>query len=289
MKTLTLNSFKLLQNSKLYLFGIAVCLSGLHLILTWRVSSDVDRLIIGALLWGAILCLLWRKQDRINLKSGILSSFFGFLLITLVLIKSISLFWFESDFLRLAPLLVSFGLSMLASGVKGLKQYWRELLIVLLLSVPESLLSPLIEGGFKVTVLTANFSGFLLWYLGFKSSVYGVNIILPNGTVAVNTPCTGINAALLLLKLTVVFILVFPTDWNKKILMPIGAVLIAFVCSGIRVAIMAVVVSNQEAFDYWHGPEGSQIFSTLSIFLFGLFCRFSRSPDTSTSQNMELQ
>lgn len=288
MKALTLAPVKLLQNSKFYLFGIVVSLSALHLILTWRVSSDVDRLIISVLFWGAILHLLWRKQDTFDLESGVFSSFFGLILIALVLFKSISLFWFESDFLKLAPLLVSFGLAILASGLKGLKQYWRELTIVLFLSLPESSLSPKIEGLFQVTTLTAKFAQFLLWYLGSEASRQGVNIILPNGSVSVGAPCTGTLTALLLLKLAVLFALTFPINWRKKILVLIGAVFIAFVSSGIRVAIMAVVVSNQAAFDYWHGSDGNQIFSTLSILLFGLFCHSLR-PDTSASPDMELQ
>jgi len=85
--------------------------------LTWRLDGEIDPLIIGVLFWGAILCLLWRKQDKINLESDIFSSFFGTLLIALVLVKSISLFWVESSFLRIAND-AALGLGLLASGVK---------------------------------------------------------------------------------------------------------------------------------------------------------------------------
>jgi hypothetical protein len=39
---------------------------------------------------------------------------------------------------------------------------------------------------------------------------------------------------------------------------------------------MAVLVasSNQQAFEYWHGSEGNQIFSTISILVFGILCQF---------------
>jgi len=40
------------------------------------------------------------------------------------------------------------------------------------------------------------------------------------------------------------------------------------------VALMAVVVSNQEAFKYWHGSQGNQIFATISILIYGLFAVF---------------
>lgn len=265
-------------NSKFYLFGIAVGLTALHLLLTWRLTSDVDQLIINLLFWGSLLCLLWRKRNILNLESGILSSFFGLLLIALLFVKSISLFWFESSFLKIVPMIAALGLGLLASGIKGLKQYWRELIIALLLCLPESLFLQIIEELFKITTLTAKFAAFVLWYIGFQVSRQGANIILSNGSVLVETLCTGISTALLLLKLSVLFILMFPSDWSKKILVPIGAVFIAFVTSGIRVALMAVVVSNHEAFHYWHGGEGNQIFSTVSILIFGLLCRFLLQP-----------
>jgi cyanoexosortase A len=289
MKALPFAPGKLLQNSKFYLFGIAVGLSVLHLVLTWRLSSDIDLLIVGAIFWGAILWLLWRKQDKINLESDIFSSFFGILLIVLVLVKSISLFWVESSFLRIIPIIATLGIGLLASGIKGLKQYWRELIIVLLLSLPESSFLQVIEDIFNATTLTANFAVLLLWYLGFEVSRQGADIILPNGSVSVAPFCTGVSNALLLLKLSVLFILMFPTDWLKKILVLIGSVVIAFVTSGIRVALMAVVVSNQEAFRYWHGPPGNQIFATLSILIYGLFCRFLLRPAKLASPDLELQ
>lgn len=291
MKAFSLAPASLLQNSKFCFFGIAIGLCVLHLLLTWRVVGDVDRVIVCALFWGAVLCLLWRKQDDLNLESGIFSSFFGLLLMTLVLVKSFSLFWFESSFLKILPLMAAIGLGLLASGIKGLKQYWQELITVLLLCLPDgSSLVEILEELFKINVLTAKFAVFVLWYLGFQASGQGATVILPNGSVLVGTPCTGTSTALLLLKLTVIFILVFPINWSKKILVPIGAVFIAFINSGIRVALMAVVVSNHEAFNYWHGSEGNQIFSTISILLFGLLCHFAIEPDKlSTPASMKLR
>lgn len=283
MKLLSIGSVKLLQNSKLCLFGITVGLTGLHLLLTWKLIGDVDRLIISILFWGAILCLVWRKRDDVNLESGICSSFLGLVLIGLILFKSISLFWFESSFVRVMPLFITSSLCLLASGIKGLKQYWRELVITLLLCLPESSLIELINEFFKITTLTTKFATFSLWYLGLEVSRQGANVILPNGAVLVSTACTGTSTALLLLKLSVFFILMFHTDWKKKLSLLLGAIFIAFIISGIRIAILATVVSNHESFNYWHGSEGSQIFSTISILIFGLFCRILRSQDELAS------
>lgn len=293
MKVLPVAPIKLLQNPKFCLFGTAVGLSVLHLSLSWRMLSNVDQLILNVIFWGALLCVLWRKQDLLNLESDIFSSFFGLLLIGLVLIKSISLFWFEAYFLKLSPLLLALGLSLLASGIKGLKQYWRELLFVLLLCIPEGLFLQIFDKLFHVSVLTAKFAVFILWYLGFKVSGQGINIFLPNGRVFVETACTGISTLLLLLKFSVLFILMFPTERLKKILVLLGSVLIAFVTSVIRVALMAIFVSNKEIFDYWHGSQGNQVFTTTSILIFGLLCRFllhlNESESEFATQDLESQ
>ena len=289
MKAFPLAPVSLLQNSKFCFFGIAIGLSVLHLLLTWRVVGDIDRLIVSALFWGAALCLLWRKQDDVNLESGIFSSFFGLLLMTLVLVKSFSLFWFESSFLKILPLMAAIGLGLLASGIKGLKQYWRELSLVVLLCIPESLLVETINQIFNITTLTAQFAVFILWYLGFDVTRQGAHVILPHNSVWVAPHCTGISTALLLIKLSVVLILISPTDWSKKVLVSLSSVFMTFVVSGIRVALIATVVSNQEAFNYWHGAEGNQIFSTISILLFGLLCRFLLQADKLLAPDVKLQ
>ena len=288
MKALPLAPVKLLQNSKFSLFGIAGGLTAVHLILTWKVDANVDRLIISVLFWGAILCLLQRKQNIVNLESGIFSSFFGLLLIVLVLFKSVSLFWFESSFLKLAPLLLALGLALLASGFKGLNQYWRELMLVLLLCLPEGPINQ-IETFFHVTTLTAKFATFFFWYLGFEVANNGAMIHLANGSVLVGTPCTGTSTALLLLRLSGLFILMFSNNWSRKILVPIAAVLIAFVISGIRVILLAALVSNDQAFAYWHGPVGNQMFSTMSILVFGLFCHLLLQSNELASPDIKLQ
>lgn len=288
MKALPVVLVRLLQNSKFYLFGITVSLTALHLLLIWRVSGDADQLIISVLFWGAILRLVWQKRDILNLESDICSSFFGLLLIALVFYKSTSLFWVESSLVKIIPLIAALGSCLLASGIKGLKQYWRELIIVLLLCLPASLFTQIVDQLFQVGTLTAKFAVFVLWYLGFAVSRQGATIILPIGSVFVAPACTGISTALLLLKLSVIFILVFPTSWKQKILLAIAAILISFLVSGIRVAIIATAVANQEAFNYWHGGSGNQIFSTISILLFGLLCRRWRSPNKLVSPDMEL-
>ncbi|MBZ8180045.1 cyanoexosortase A [Oscillatoria salina] len=274
MKINSIIWLKELQNSQLYLGGLAVALAVLHLILSWKVVSDIDRAIVSVLFWAAILSLLWRKRDKLNLDSDIFSSFLGSIILVLMLVKSLNLFWFESSFLKIIPLFLSLSLGLLASGFRGLKQYWREFILVLLLCLPDLYLESKINENFPLSLLTAQNASFLLWYLGFDVVRNGVKLILPNGAVEVFHPCTGTASMILLLKLTIVFLLVFPTKKLPKILLVLAGLGIGFFSGVIRVGIMALVVSNEQAFAYWHGHQGASIFSTISIVLFGLVCQY---------------
>lgn len=274
-----------LQNPKILLFGITVGLMLLHLLLIWRVSSDVDQLIINSLFLGAVLYLLWCRQNKLNLDSDIFSSCFGLTLITLSFIKSISLFWFESALLGIFPLIHALGLGIIASGFKGLKQYRQELIILVLLCLPVSLFTPILDRLFQISQLTTAFAVFVLWYTGFDVTRLGTTIALPDASAIVTPACTGISTMLLLLKLAAMYMLIFPTKWSQRIYLVVAAISISFVSGGLRVAIIATVVSNPAAFDYWHGAVGNQIFSTVAIILFGFLCRYFLSSKNSPSTN----
>ena len=49
------------------------------------------------------------------------------------------------------------------------------------------------------------------------------------------------------------------------------SITIGFVLGVIRVCIMTLMIPEQVTFDYWHGAEGSQIFSTVAIMIFSGF------------------
>ncbi len=275
MKASRLAPVRRLKNYKFWLFGLAVGLAVLHLNLTWTITANIDLLSVSVLCWLAFLSVVWKKRHTLCLDSDIFSSICGLLLIALILIKSTSLFWFESEFIKISCLVSFIGLGLVASGVKGIKQYWQELLILIVLLLPLELLAQQIDKIINVSLLAAKFSTFVLWYLGFEVSRQGVSVILPTGAIEIYPACSGLNAILLLLQLAFLFIIVFPIQWYKKILVPVISIFLAFTINVIRLVLMAVVVasSNQEAFQYWHGEDGAKIFSTISILMFGMFCR----------------
>lgn len=285
MKATSLASLKPLQNTQFWLLAIAGGLIAVHLSLSWRLSTNVSQLSISVLGWGAVFSLLWDKRHTLRLESDVFSSLVGVLLIAFVLLRSLFVTSIDSIF-DLSPFIAGLGVALLASGVKGLKQYWLELIIILAINAPIGLLIEQIN----LSTLTAKFSTVNLSYLGFNVARRGVNIILPTGAVEVNRACSGLEGMVRLLRLSVLFLVMFPTTLARSILVPIVAVVVAFLVNAVRVALMAVLVaySNQEAFEYWHTGDGAQVFFLISTVIFGSFCYFiSKKDDHDNQEPME--
>jgi cyanoexosortase A len=267
-----MNKLKLSAGFNFWVIGIAVGLIGLHLTLTFQ-ANNLELLSTSFVFWAAISSLIWEKRDNLKMNSGVFSSFFGASLIASVLLKS-SLIADDNLFLRLSPFISAVGLALLVSGAKGLKQYWQELLLLGFIIIPSGLILRFVD----VTALTAKFSTFLLWVMGFSVSRQGLFISLPTGKVEVGFGCSGVNGMLQLLGLALLFLFMFPNETNRKqkFAIPFIAAFIAFFVNGIRVAILALLVaqSNLKAFEYWHTGSGAQIFPLIGVGIFGLFCWF---------------
>ncbi|MEG4023524.1 cyanoexosortase A [Microcoleus sp. S13C4] len=266
-----INWLKHVQEPKYWLLGIASGLIVLHLTLTSR-TNDTDLFGTMFLFWGVVAFLIWERHESLTFESGIFASFFGSSLIALILLKSSSISGYDF-FIRATPFLSGISLALLASGTKGLKQYWQELLILAYIVIPPGFIGVFVD----VALLTAKFSAFLLHYLGFEVVRKGVLLILEKGSVEVYHGCSGVNGMLQLLGLALVFLLMFPTTVGQKVILPLVAIITAFVVNAARVGLMAVLVSlsQPEAFKYWHQGNGSVIFSMIAVFIFGLFCWFA--------------
>lgn len=263
-----------LYSAKFWLLGISTGLIAIHLHWLWR-SGEIDKLNLSMILWGAVLYLLWGRQRVIDFNSGPLASSVGILLIAGVLLRSLFLRVPNDLLMEVSPLITAVGLGLIASGLQGLKQYWRELLIVGVSVVPRVVVETALNQVVSINLIAAKFANFLLWYMGFDVSREGVNILLPTGVVEVNSACSGLDSVLMLLRLSVLVLVLWPTRLVDKLLVPTVAVLLAFVVNGIRIVLMAILVafSNHETFEYWHQGGGSEIFSLILIGLFGWFCR----------------
>ena len=254
----------IIKQLKYWLLAIWVVFITLHLNLTFQ-SANTDLLSSAFLFWIAVTSLIWKKHNTLKLNSDAISSLIGALLIILLLSKSMNLSSYD-HFLRIFPFISLFGLGLLASGFKNLKQYGREMLLLVFFAVPPGLVSLFID----LSGLTAKFAAFLLGLLGFQAGTQGVNVILPTGFIEVYHGCSGMSAILQLLGLSLIILSVFPTNLTQKIWLIVNAIVIGFVINGLRVALMAVLVAayNQSAFKYWHVGDGSLIFSTSAVLIF---------------------
>jgi cyanoexosortase A len=176
--------------------------------------------------------------------------------------QEISIFWY------FLPLISSIGFALLASGFQGIKQF-RQYLVIIALFPLVIILVKLLGMLMQITVISAKFTSFLLWYLGFDSTTQGALVSVNNGTIDVLSECTAIPLLILLLKVSLLLVILFP-GFLKNIYLPfILAVVISLIFSIIRLAIIAFVVTDKPAFHYWHGSQGGNIFAVLSFLLFG--------------------
>lgn len=251
-----------------WLAGIGAGLIAINLTLTWR-GDNVEVLGNNFMFLGAAGFLIWEKREKLKLESSFPATMLGLALVAIVLIKSSAISGYDV-FLRVSPLISGIGLALIASGFQAWKQYWQELTLLIFPVISPGLLLKV----FDVSLITAKFSTFILWYLNFPVKNNGSYIILPTGVVDVYFGCSGYSSMIQLLGLSVLFLFMFPTTKKQKIYLPILAVTIGFVVNAIRVALMAYLVaySTDKAFDYWHQGDGSLIFSMIAVAIFGFFC-----------------
>lgn len=264
-------------HDRFWLFFSSVGLSILYLNLTWRATTDLDRLTTDMLFWGAILWSLWQKRDRFSYRSSLISGFIGWFCLGIVLFKTISLYQFESTLLPLIPFSGAISLALIASGFKGLYQYWRELFFSWFLFFPTGVIGYFLDRQIQITVGTAKVATYLLYYFGFNVANQGNIVLLSLPEMGefkaiVDYPCAGVPMILLMLKLALLIICLMPLKRSQQLLLPAFSVGMGFMLGVIRVCILTLAIPEPTRFNYWHGSGGSQIFSTLAIIIFSGFC-----------------
>jgi cyanoexosortase A len=252
-------------------FSLLVLGSGLiaiHLTLTWKMDSPSFQ-VSSLLFWLTVVYLIWQKRDSIRLKASMWESWLGSILLVFLLLKSTAIT--STGFLLGFPFAAGIGLALLACGFSGLRQYWKELILLFFLGIPNLVLPTLIDP----TPLVAGFTGILLRFTGFAVTQQGNLIQLPGGSIHVLPGCSGLDSMLQLLSLAVLCLLLLPLPWHwiQKLSLPLAAVTIAFVVNAVRVTLLAVLVDGgypDTTFSYWHHGQGSLIFSGIAVSIFVL-------------------
>ncbi|MBW4662272.1 MAG: cyanoexosortase A [Drouetiella hepatica Uher 2000/2452] len=287
MKVIHPISARLLQKSQYWLLGTAAALVAIYMTLVW-LSGNIAHFGMSILFYLSAMIVFWEKRHSLVLQSSVLSKVLGAALIGFSLWGGSILLHdpqLTSDLpnpvLRLFPFVSALAISLLTSGLQGLKRYRQELTLLFFLGGPSVIFTLLPD----ISPITARFATFLLWYTGFNVSVQDVYINLPTGGVKVYTGCSGIESMAYLLGIAVIGLILFPVSRSKQILVPIIALLIGFGVNGVRVALMAILgtAQNQELFHYWHEGEGSSIFGVVAMLVFGLcywlICKQQRISD----------
>jgi len=257
--------WKELKDIRYWLLGIAAGLQIICLTLVWK-ADDTGHFGMSLLFLFAIGNLIWEKRHNLKFESEFLPSVLGIGLIGWVLWKSMNLA--DGNIMRLLPFTSAFGVTLLASGFKGLKQYWQELIILFFLGVPSIIASFL----FDLAPITAKFSAFLLHYFVFDVVSQGIFINLPNGGVEVTDACSGLDTIIYTLSISVLALVMFPVNRAKRFFVPIVAIIIGFLVNAIRVVMLAIfAASDKAAFENWHGGQASYLFGMIGILVFGCF------------------
>jgi cyanoexosortase A len=254
------------------LLVLSVATIAIHLTLVVKMSSS-DRQITSVLFWLTAAYTIWERHDKLNFQTGPIASLFGAFLLAILFLKSTG--YYEESFLIGYPFVAGIALATIASGFRGLRAYGREIFLLFFLGIPEIIFAKLADPA----PLTAKFATSMLWYSGVTVTQNGVHLQLAGGSVEVYNGCSGIVAMTQLLGMSVLFLILLPLPWKwfQKLTISVAAVAIGFIVNALRVALMAMLVSQQQlaAFEYWHNGSGSLVFSAIATGLLVLVVRIS--------------
>ncbi len=223
-------------------------------------------LMMSLLLWASVALLLWdrRQSFRKNQDKG--SFFCGCILVTALLVLCVV--HPGEKILGFFPLFAFLGWFLIFVGVAQSRRYLKEFIVLLVFGLPK--LVP--DTAFGLAPLTAKFSTFVLWYLGYPVSLHGIHIQIPKGGVEVVPACSGINLITHMLSISILFLCVFPPQRFNGFFFSVAAVLLGFLMNGARVSILAVLSPPQfsEQFHYWHSASGASLFVLLTLVIYGV-------------------
>jgi cyanoexosortase A len=271
-----------------WLLSAWVSLIAVNLTLVGRLAESPDDLAIQALTWIVAVFLAIRQHSRQQLSSSPSAIATGAILLLWVLVKS-SLTQRISDILFImTPLAATLGIVLIASGWRGVKIFWQPLVLAATLGIPVTFLFTGIEKIIPVNVLTAQFANSVLWYGGAKVAQEGITIVSQFGSVEVARGCAGLPPILMLLRITLMFVMVFPVSRMHMWIMFLSAVAIAFVVNALRVTLLVIIASQpNEVFKYWHDGDGSQIFSVIAVCLLLWLCNWLSQDDDEGEMEMD--
>ena len=253
-------------------------------LLAITITGDAGDFAITVLTFLGVYSLLLENRETKNHR--IINSFSVLTTALGLLLLAISFSLFEAAVAaRTLPLFLLLIFWSLQSGTEARlrQQYWKPLLLVLLLALPDrSLLMPLVYpflylfGWDAMTFPTAHLATVLTSLTGLSATLSHLDINMENAIVTVWKGCDGSRNMDFLLRLGIMVIVTLPIKPSRWVLTISTAVILAFFINVIRVTLLAHLANSGDfsLFDYWHEGDGSKLFNLSAIILFAIFAYF---------------
>ena len=155
--------------------------------------------------------------------------------------------------LQLATVIpLGFGLVIALGGRPAAKTFWVPIVFLgFALPLPPV---PLAEAIFPVQLLTADYAGMVLNFIGVKSLVQGDQILRPQNTFIVIETCSGVRTIVTLSMLSVLMIDLFERRGRHALLLMLLAPIVAFLANGLRV--VTLVLNPHSSIHEIHNLQG---------------------------------
>jgi exosortase/archaeosortase family protein len=172
--------------------------------------------------------------------------------------------------------LVLIGIALSSWGYKFFRQHWCPVLLILSTAYPPLILSVL---GRLWTIVTPPLilEKFMAWagsiYLklaGLPVVLDGTKLQLPSGGVDVQHGCNGFEMIVTIIAVTFLVGVAFELKRSKTLQLAFLGAVLAMILNAGRIALMAIAVAywGEDAFEFWHGFWGGQIFASVLFTLY---------------------
>jgi cyanosortase A-associated protein len=253
---------------------ILVTLVALQLLLYWRYVYSFRHVLFQSIFVMGLFWQVYQKQRQVQTCRDLPGNLLGIALILFLLFRAKYIFLVEASvFWYFLAWLTLIGYVLLIAGLPGINQFRREILFSILITLLPKLFA-FISYVFSqvefisITVISAKLTSLLLWYIGFDPITQGQIVYVNGGAIDIHYGCTAIPLLIRLFSLALLTTLIFPNLCPRRSLTFILPFILSLGLSIIRLAIMVLVVKDADAFDFWHGLQGGNLFTTLAMVMF---------------------
>jgi cyanoexosortase A len=261
---------QIINHKIFYLLVALACLASLHFYYIWKINNHIPSL-IDILGWSCTGFLLWKRGNKIKIRSSFISTILGVTLIIWMIIRhTLSQSNSAMDALSFVFPIVNFvGLLLITVGFKQLINYKSELAIMSLMSIPTLFVSTTVLS--PIAHIDARLMTFILHYIGFTVSRQNTTVLLSKGAVEVMGGCSSIIPLVTVFALLVMLTSLYAAKRKQQTIIYTIATVAVFLINSIRLCLLAVLVNNgnNASFEYWHSGGGAAIFSNIIVVIVG--------------------